>query len=393
MSFTYTTAIDKIRKLTKRKKVIPGGSSAGKTFAILAVLIDWAARNPKKVVSVVSESYPHLKKGCMRDFINIMEATSRFQPDHWNKTESTYRFQNGTIIEFFSADQPSKLRGSRRDVLYINECNNVPYEAYLELSIRTKGDIYLDYNPVASFWADQEVANEPDAETLTINYGDNEALDETIIEDFKMKLEKAKTSDYWKNWCDVYIHGKVGQLEGTIYNNWTIIDKIPDEARLLGLGIDFGYAADPTSVIAIYKLDDKFILDEVVYEKGLLNSQIAQRLKQLNLHNEEIIADSAEPKSIAELKSYGLRKIRPTDKGKDSVAFGINIAQGFDLLVTSWSTNLIKELRNYIWLKKNGVTTNQPVDDWNHGCDAFRYFFQTKFAKQKASAAPFRVLR
>jgi len=391
--FTYTTAIDKILSIKERKKVIPGGSSAGKTFAILAILIDRAASERGKVISVVSESFPHLKRGAMRDFLNIMRATNRFHDARWNKTESTYTFGNETIIEFFSADQPSKLRGSRRDILYINECNNVDYEAYLELSIRTKGDIYLDYNPVASFWADQTVGKEPDAKMITINYEDNEALDDTIVADFEYKKTLAKTNDYWKNWCDVYIWGKIGQLEGTIYNNWSLIDKIPEEARLIGAGIDFGFTQDPTSLITIYQYNNDLILDEVIYEKGLLNSQIANRIKQMDLDNIEIIADSAEPKSIAEIKSYGIRKIRGAEKGKDSIVFGINIVQGFNLLITKSSLNLIHELRNYQWLKKNGETLNVPMDDFNHACDAFRYFIMTKFAKQKPKAPPFRVLR
>jgi phage terminase large subunit len=383
MSFTYTTSIDKIRTLTKRKKVIQGGSSAGKTFAILAILIDTAIRNKDISISIVSESMPHLRRGAMRDFLTIMKVTNRFFEERFNKTESRYTFSSGSFIEFFSADEPSKLRGARRDILYINEANNIPYEAYQELSIRTRGEIYIDYNPTRTFWAHTELLNDNDTDFIILNYKDNEALDDNTINEFKIAQNKAATNDFWANWVKVYVDGEIGSLEGTIYTNWSIINDIPAEARLLGVGLDFGFTNDPTSAVAIYKWNDELIIDEIIYQRGLTNPQIASLLKQKGFTN-EIWCDSAEPKSIVELKSMGI-KAYGVDKGKDSVMFGISVVQQFKLNITKWSHNTIKELENYIWLKKGGETTNTPADAFNHSMDAMRYIIMTKLGKKQSN--------
>jgi len=383
MSFTYTTSIDKIRTLTKRKKVIQGGSSAGKTFAILAILIDTAIRNKDISISIVSESMPHLRRGAMRDFLTIMKVTNRFFEERFNKTESRYTFSSGSFIEFFSADEPSKLRGARRDILYINEANNIPYEAYQELSIRTRGEIYIDYNPTRTFWAHTELLNDNDTDFIILNYKDNEALDDNTINEFKIAQNKAATNDFWANWVKVYVDGEIGSLEGTIYTNWSIINEIPSEARLLGVGLDFGFTNDPTSAVAIYKWNDELIIDEIIYQRGLTNPQIASLLKQKGFTN-EIWCDSAEPKSIVELKSMGI-KAYGVDKGKDSVMFGISVVQQFKLNITKWSHNTIKELENYIWLKKGGETTNTPADAFNHSMDAMRYIIMTKLGKKQSN--------
>lgn len=392
MSFTYTTSIDKIRSLTKRKKVIQGGSSAGKTFAILAILIDTAIRNKNISISIVSESMPHLRRGAMRDFLNIMKETSRYFDERFNKTESRYLFSNGSFIEFFSADEPSKLRGARRDILYINEANNIPYEAYQELAIRTRSDIYIDYNPTRTFWAHTELLNDVDTDFIILNYKDNEALDANTINEFQIASVKALTNDFWANWVKVYVDGEIGSLEGTIYTNWNIINDIPEEARLLGVAVDFGFTNDPTAAVAVYKWNDELIIDEIIYQRGLTNPQIASLLKQKGFTN-DVWCDSAEPKSIVELKSMGIRAFG-VDKGKDSVMFGISVVQQFKLNITKWSNNTIKELENYIWLKKNGETTNTPADAFNHSMDAMRYIIMTKLGKKQSNnRTPFMIQR
>jgi phage terminase large subunit len=383
--FYYTSAIDRIRLLQKRKKIIQGGSSAGKTFAILAILIDLAARNKNTSISVVSESMPHLRRGAMRDFINIMKETNRFFEERFNKTESRYTFSTGSYIEFFSADEPSKLRGARRDILYINEANNIPWEAYQELAIRTRGDIYIDFNPTRTFWAHSELMNDLDTDFIILNYKDNEALDNNTIKEFEMAKIKAATSDFWANWVKVYVDGEIGSLEGTIYTNWTICNTIPQEAKLLGVGLDFGFTNDPTAAIEVWKLNDELILNEIIYQTGLTNPQITSLLKQHGITNAvEVWCDSAEPKSIAELKSMGIKAVGAV-KGKDSVMFGISVIQQYKLNITSHSKNLIKELENYIWLKKNGETTNIPADAFNHACDAMRYLIMSKLGKKQSN--------
>lgn len=388
----YTTAIDKIRRMSGKKKVIQGGSSSGKTYAILTILIDICAKNGGTSVSVVSESMPHLRRGAIRDFLNIMKSTGRYFDDHFNKTSLTYNFANGSYIEFFSVDNPNKLKGARRNILYINECNHVSYEAYQQLSIRTSGDIYLDYNPDRTFWAITEVEREPGSEKIILRYTDNEALPENVIEQFNINREKAKTSDYWANWCRVYIDGEVGSLEGVIFNNWRTVDNIPEEADLIGVGLDFGFTNDPTAAVSVWKSDGFYYIDELFYRTNLTNSAIDGMLRSSGVSiSSEIWADSADPKTIRELKNYGWR-ISGVQKGPDSIQWGISLIQEVELFITNRSHNLIEELQNYQWIKdKDGGKTNRPIDAFNHAIDAMRYLFMMKGGKKVNNKTPFYI--
>lgn len=367
--FRRTTAINKILSLKRRIKIIQGGTSAGKTFGILPVLIDKATKTAGLEISVVAESIPHLRRGALRDFEKIMKWTGRFFDDRFNKTLLKYEFANGSFIEFFSADDSSKLRGARRDILYINECNNVPFEAYNELAIRTKKEVFLDFNPANEFWVHKELKDEPDSDFIILTYKDNEALDESIVQQIEKNREKASTSAYWANWWKVYGEGQVGSLEGVVFNNWKQIDILPNEAKLIGIGLDFGYTNDPTAIIEVYNYNGTRIINELAYRTGMLNSDIAKMLP----NNVTIYADSAEPKSIEEIRRYG-KTIKPVTKGKDSINYGIDVMQRNNYLVTSNSSNLIKELRSYCWdTDKTGMRLNKPIDHFNHAIDALRY--------------------
>jgi phage terminase large subunit len=363
-----TTAINKILALKKRIKIIQGGTSAGKTFGILPILIDKAAKTGGLEISVVAESIPHLRRGALRDFLKVMKWTNRFVDDRFNKSLLKYEFANGSFIEFFSADDSSKLRGARRDILYVNECNNVNFEAYNELSIRTKKEIYLDFNPANEFWV-EEIKEDKEADFIILTYKDNEALDKGIVDQIEKNRLKAETSTYWRNWWKVYGLGELGMLEGVVFSNWKSIDIIPKEARLIGLGMDFGYTNDPTSIIEVWKHNETRILNEIVYQTGLLNSDIAKLLPK----DVPVYADSAEPKSIADIQRYGIT-IKGVTKGRDSINYGIDVMQRENYLVTSKSINLIKELRSYCWdSDKTGKRLNKPVDNYNHAIDAVRY--------------------
>lgn len=367
--FKVTTVIKKILALKRFVKGVQGGTSAGKTFGIIPILIDICARSEMVECSIVAESIPHLKRGAMKDFKKIMLATGRWMDAHWNASDFKYTFGNGSVIEFFSADNDSKLRGARRDYLYMNECNNMTFHAYTELASRTKKGIYLDWNPVNEFWFHTELLGDNDVDFIIVNYQDNEACPESALDFILKAKEKAKTSAFWDNWYRVYGLGEIGNLEGVVFENWKTIDKIPEEARLIGLGLDFGYTNDPTAIIEIYKYNEQRIINERIYKKGMLNDEIAR-----NLPNDVIIyADSAEPKSIDEIRKHG-KMIRPVTKGKDSILFGVDVMQRQDYLVTSNSLNLIKELRNYTWKKdREGNKLNVPIDDFNHAIDAWRY--------------------
>jgi phage terminase large subunit len=368
--FQSTTAQAKISKLRKRVRIVQGGTSSSKTFSIIPLLIQYAIQTPNSEISVVAESIPHLKRGAMKDFIKIMRWSDNFKEKNFNRSNLTYKFTNGSYIEFFSADQPDKLRGARRDILFINECNNVSFESYQQLAIRTKKFIYLDYNPTNEFWVHTELKDEKDSDFIILTYKDNEALDSAIVKEIEKAKVKAETSAYWDNWWNVYGLGLIGSLEGVIFNNWKTIDAIPKEARLLGYGLDFGYTNDPTSIVEVYKWNDERIINEICYEKELTNSQIAKRIST----KLPVYCDSAEPKSIVELTRLGIRAFG-VKKGAGSVNFGIQLMQDNEYLITKSSTNLISELRKYSWDtdRKTGAKINKPIDDYNHAIDAFRY--------------------
>lgn len=365
MAFQVTTATNKLLQLNKRIRGIGGGSSASKTVSILLWLIDRAQSNKEKeVISVVSESMPHLKRGAIRDFLNIMKEHNYYQENRWNKTDFIYDFGKGGIIEFFSADQPGKVRGPRRDIIFINEANNINYETYTQLDIRTRKIVWLDWNPVSEFWWYTEVMPNQDVDFITLTYKDNEALDKGSID----ALEARKHN---KNWWRVYGLGQLGEIEERIYTGWQIIDEIPHEARLAKYGLDFGYSNDPSAGVAVYDYNGGYILDEVLYRKGLSNKQIADIF--LTQDPVLIIADSAEPKSIDEISGYGL-SIKPSIKGKDSVLHGIQFVQEQQISVTKRSLNIIKEYRNYLWQRdRDDKIINVPEEVFNHAMDAVRY--------------------
>ena len=372
MQVERTEALNKLLRLDKRIRVVKGGTSAGKTICILLILADYAIANQGKEISVVSESIPHLRRGALKDFLSILKGINRYNDDQFNRSTLKYTFTNGSYIEFFSTDQPDKLRGARRTDLYINECNNVPFDAYTQLAVRTSGNIWLDYNPSSLFWVDKEIIGQPDANYITLTYKDNNVLEQSIVKEIEKAKEKGKTSTYWANWWRVYGLGEVGSLEGVCIPDWKEIDNIPQEARLLSYGMDFGYSVDPTTLIALYKWNDAYIYDEVLYKKGMLNRDISRFLTQLDIR-ENIVADSAEPKSIAELQGYG-HNIHGVTKGRDSVVYGLNLMNQNEIYITSKSKNLKRELGGYIWAKdKEGNTLQKPTGLHPDCIDAARY--------------------
>jgi phage terminase large subunit len=311
-----------------------------------------------------------------------MQWTNRWRIEGWNKTLLTYTFANGSFIEFFSADQEAKLRGARRQVLYINEANNITFDSYHQLAIRTSDTIYIDFNPVCEFWAHTEVLQEPNSELIVLTYKDNEALPHSIKVDIEAAQAKAATSNYWANWWKVYGLGEVGSLQGVVFDDWQQIDGIDFAGdRLVAIGMDWGYTNDPTAVVAVYKRGQSLVLHELMYKTGLTNQDIAEQLRKLGISRAwQIIADSAEPKSIEEVHRLGFN-IHAATKGQDSVRNSIDILKRHTLLVTRESTNLIKELRNYTWdTDRTGASLGVPIDRYNHAIDAVRYVALNKLS-------------
>ena len=360
-----TTAAEKLLDLKERIKVVQGGTSASKTFSILMILIDGAQTNKNLTIHVISESYPHLRDGAIKDFKTILLGRNYWEDDRWNKTEKEYSFETGTTIKFLSIDKLGKAHGPRRDILFLNEANNVEWQIVDQLMARTRGDIWIDYNPSSEFWFHEHIKDSLPHDFIILNYKDNEALDQTVVEYIESKRED-------KNWWTVYGLGHLGEIEGRVYTGWKTIQEIPEEARLVRYGLDFGYSNDPTAIVEIYKYNDGFILNEIRYMKGLQNSEIADFMK--NREKALIIADSAEPKSIDELKLHGL-DIIGAEKGPGSINRGIDFVKDQRIQVTISSYYLLKEYNAYLWKTdtKTGKHINEVIGGNDHLLDAIRY--------------------
>ena len=365
MKFKNTTSMRKVFGLSKRIRAVCGGTSASKTISILVWLIDYCQTHQKKSVWVVSESVPHLKLGAIQDFKNIMVGHGYWNQKNWNATDYIYNFETGCYIKFSSVDTYGKAHGPRRDVLFLNECNNLRWDIVDQLMVRTREVVWVDWNPTTEFWFYTDILGKrDDVDFLTLTYKDNEALDERTVQE----IESHRNN---KNWWRVYGEGKLGEIEGRIYTGWRLVDEIPFEARLEGYGLDFGYTNDPTAIVAVYYYNGGYILDEKCYRKGMLNSQIADLLK--NLPYGLVVADSAEPKSIDEIAGYGVA-ITAVEKGAGSINRGIDWVKEQKISVTKNSTNLLKEYRSYLWkTNREGKTINTPEGGFDHALDAVRY--------------------
>ena len=376
-------------------------NSAGKTYAILQLLIIIAQQSKANmVISIVSESLPHLKRGAMRDFIKILQEEGIYKEKDHNKTDNYYKIGNSTV-EFFSVDQPEKVRGGRRDILFMNECNNINLESYNQLEVRTKRLIFLDYNPEFEFWVHEEVMKHTDAKRIITTYKDNEFLDENIVKSIEKRKPIYDAGGQLVSgnemWWNVYGLGHTGKLEGVIFQNFEIVDKIDPHAKFQLYGLDFGFSNDPAAMVAIWDNRGEIYLDEMIYDKGLTNVYMEEGHKRSSLvglfedlqiekmggkedNSDIIIGDSAEPKSIEEIFRAGY-DIRPAKKGQDSIKYGIDLMLSKKIYITKRSTNIINEFRRYSWDKnKDGKTLNKPIKEWDHLCDAARYAMVFRYA-------------
>jgi phage terminase large subunit len=324
-------------------------------------------------MTVVAESVPHLKLGAIRDFKNIMVSNGYWDDKAWNASNFTYLFPNGTILEFVSFDKFGKAHGPRRDILFLNEANNLAYDIVDQLITRTKKIVWMDWNPTNEFWFDTDMnGKREDIDFITLTYQDCiKVLDPVVINE----IESHKHN---KNWWKVYGLGQLGEIEGLIYPGWKVIPELPFEARLERRWLDFGYTNDPSAIGEIYYYNGGWILNERLYCKGMSNKQLADFFLALDKPQTVIVADSAEPKSIDEIRAYGLNVI-PSVKGKDSVNAGIQLIQDQPISVTAHSTNILKEQRNYMWMTdKNGKIINEEDPACaNHHMAGIRYALST----------------
>lgn len=344
-----------------------GSTRSSKTWSILQLLYIVARFSQKpRLISIVSESMPHLKKGCIRDFENMLRLEGKWDPKQWNATDKMYHINN-SCIEFFSADQPGKVHGPARDILYINECINISFEVYRQLAIRTTETIFLDYNPCFEFWVDEKVIVRPEATLIHSTYADNEYLTQAQV----AEIESNKLDS---EWWQVYGLGKTGSRVGLIMQNWDIVSTMPSEYKKRWLGIDFGFTNDPTAIVDMRLANGELWIDEILYSRRYDNIEISNALSSANIpKSTPIVADSAEPKSIREIRSFGWQ-VSGAVKGRDSINIGLSLLNRYPKHITSRSTNILSEYRNYRWqTDKSGNQTNKPIDRYNHSIDAQRY--------------------
>jgi len=360
----------------KRRALNEGGTYSSKTWSILQLLILIAQHTKHPLlISIVSESLPHLKRGAIRDFFKILDESQDNNP-RYNKTEHTYTFGNG-VIEFFGADEADKVRGPRRDILFINEGNNVPWETARGLDIRTKLFTFVDWNPVSEFWAHEyESAGKLipgwlyDEDSAYIHSTYKDALEVMPSEVIKNILATGESDP---NWANVYLYGKLGKVAGLVYPFFEQVDAIPGGNIFYGL--DFGYSNDPTVLVRCIINGDMLYCEELIYEKGLTNDAIAYRMTELGVqkHYDEITADSAEPKSIEEIYQHGFN-IKGAPKGPGSVEYGHQKVRQYKQFWTKDSVNCIKEQRNFRYVPdKNSKLTDKTTHTFSHGMDARRY--------------------
>jgi phage terminase large subunit len=343
-----------------------GGTSSGKTYSILQNLFLHAIENDRCIITVAGQDIPNLKVGPIRDAHNIVDNTEGLNNYilEYNKSDRVFTFVNGSIIEFKSYDDAQDAKQGKRDYLFLNEANGVDKIIWDELYIRTKKKSYIDYNPNNEFWVHTDLIGKPNVTLIISDHRHNTFLDQKIHD----KIEAIDDPELYK----VYARGLTGKLEGVIFRDYNVVSGIDPDAKLIGYGLDFGFSNDPTALVALYSQSGELIIDELIYDKGLLNVRISDLMRELGV-NGRIVADSAEPKSIAELSAYGWQ-IEGAKKGPDSIRQSINTLKRYKLNVTQRSNNLKKELNGYKWKQnKDGKLDNEPVDFLNHAIDALRY--------------------
>ena len=357
-----------VKECKAKIQVHQGGTRSGKTYSILTALIELCHKNSGLVITICRKTFPALRATAMRDFFEILNREDIYNPDLHNKSDATYQLW-GNMVEFISIDQPQKVRGRKRDVLFINEANEITLEDWRQLLLRTTERTIIDYNPSDEFhWIYDEVIPREDAAFFQTTYQDNPFLPESVV----LEIERFKEAD--ENFWRVYGLGERGASQATVFTHWKEVDQIPNEFKPLNYGLDFGYTNDPTAIVQTFTDGHGFAVDELCYATRLTNSDISKVLRDSGVSRSDvIICDSAEPKSIDEIHAHGFNT-HGARKGKDSVKNGIQFLHSRPLLVTARSVNVIKELRNYKWKEdKNGKQLNEPVDSFNHAIDAMRY--------------------
>ena len=351
------------------KKIVveQGGTRSGKTYnIILWIIFEYCARNRDKVITICRKSFPSLRATVLRDFMGILQANNLYSEKFHNKSNSEY-YLFGNLVEFVSLDQPQKIRGRKRDMLFINEGNELFFEDWQQLIFRTRERIVLDFNPSDEYhWIYDKVLTREDCDFHRTTYLDNPFIEESI----KLEIERLRDTDeqYWQ----IYGLGERASSRSTVFR-YNEVSNIPEDAELVAYGMDFGYTNDPTTLVSVYTKEHNLYVKEHLYRTAMTTSDIHKFLLDEDLDSKPIYADSAEPRLIEELRRMG-HNIFPSLKGRDSVNAGIDLLKRYKINILSTSSNAIMEFRNYKWKEdKSGALLNIPVDTFNHIIDPCRY--------------------
>lgn len=366
-----------------------GGTSSGKTYTIMQLLIVLSIGNPRAIITVAGQDLPNLKVGAMRDLETIIHGSAWLLD--WfktNKAESTYRGKNGALIEFKSYKDAQDAKNGKRDYLFVNEANGVPYDVFWQLAIRTRKQIFIDYNPTARFWAHDNIIGRKDCKLIISDHRNNRFLTESEHE----KIETIEDKELWL----VYARGLTGRITGLIFSRWDVVDSLPpkDEWKMDVRGLDFGFTNDPSALEHLVLAHGELWVDEEFYEVNMTNTDIARRCRELGISRSNlIVADCAEPKSIKEIHNEGLWIVGST-KGPDSIRNGIDILKRYPIHITRRSKGIIGNMQAYKWIvDRDGKTTNTPIDAFNHGIDAIRYAALKKLPVAHHGTARARVIK
>lgn len=380
------------RTINSKAKIVVhrGGSSSSKTYSLAQYMVIQALSQKGIVISVFRQALPSIKKSVFRDFERILEQAGLMSQIKIWRTDLRIEFsKTGSIIEFTPAGEPDRLRGPRREIAWLNEATEISFEAFRQIALRTRQQVFIDFNPSdPEFWGNTKLEKERakavgDVEVIVSNYLSNPYLTDLEVQEieslkpvFDGEIQISGDDSFFR----VFGLGEYGSFSGRIFNNFQVIDLAPD-IELFHIGLDFGYQNDPTAVIEVARDDNKLYLHERTYEKGLSNNDLAGILSQYNRRS--VYCDSAEPKSIAELRVLGINA-KPALKGRDSILNGIQLMTQFEIYITSSSLNLIKEFQRYCWASdQNGELTNKPLDRYNHAIDAIRYVLSKTALKRK----------
>lgn len=382
-----TKTFENCMNSTKRIQLHQGSARSGKSFAILQYLIVEALQN-KLLISIVRKTFPALRTSALRDFKDIMNGLGLWEDDRWMATEKVYTFDNGSQIEFFSTDSAEKLKGLRRDILWVDESNELSSEQFMQLAIRTTGKIILSYNPSFSqrHWILTELSLRDDVEKFITTYKDNPFLPTEQVR----FIEKYRETNprYWQT----YGLGQFAINEKQIYDFEVVDDYDFDAAEFVCFSMDVGFVSDPTALVGIWRNGGDLIIREHIYKKGLITSEIIEMMRGNVSDRDVIVVDSAEPRLIEEIKRSGFPLARGVKKGKDSIQWGIDLVKKYRIIVSKDNANLIEELYNYEWIDDgNGGVSNVPIDAYNHALDAVRYGVMEMLNAKKINAGKYQI--